>query len=62
MQIPYRKKLTNNLGNYESITLEIGAEDEVNYGIETWEDAFKRLREMVNSNLKNEFIRLEGKK
>ncbi len=62
MQITYKKRLTKNLGNYESIAVEIGIEDEVNYETgETVEECYVRLRETVNFKLKKEFSKIGGK-
>lgn len=62
MQITYKKRLTKNLGNYESIAVEIGIEDEVNYETgETFEEGYVRIRELVNFKLKKEFSKLGGK-
>lgn len=62
MQITYKKRLTKNLGNYESIAVEIGIEDDVNYEIgETFDEGYIRIRELVNFKLKKEFSKLGGK-
>ena len=62
MQITYKKRLTKNLGNYESLAVEVGIEDEVNYETgETFEECYIRLRETVNLKLKKEFSKIEGK-
>ena len=61
MQVTYKKRLTKNLGNYESIAVEIGVEDEVNYETgETFEEGYVRIRELVNSKLKKEFEKVGG--
>lgn len=62
MQISYKKKITKNLGNYESVSVEIGIEDDVDYEVDTtFEDVYLRIRELVNSKLKKEILKLEGK-
>jgi hypothetical protein len=61
MQISYKKKITKNLGNYESVSVEIGIEDDVDYEVDTtFEDVYMRIRELVNSKLKKEMLKLEG--
>ena len=60
MQISYKKKITKNLGNYESIALEIGIDDVVDHEVETWEEAFIRVRGMVNAKLKVELLKVGG--
>ena len=61
MQITYKKRLTKNLGNYESIAVEIGIDDEVNYEDgETFDEGFVRIRELVNVKLKKEFEKVGG--
>ena len=60
MQISYKKKITKNLGNYESVSVEIGIEDDVDYEVDTtFEDVYLRIRELVNSKLKKEILKLE---
>lgn len=54
MQISYKKRIVKNMGNYESISVEIGMEDEVNFEVDTYETAYGRLRETVNHKLKKE--------
>jgi hypothetical protein len=62
MQISYKKKITKNLGNYESVSVEIGIEDDVDYEVDTtFEDVYLRIRELVNSKLKKEILKLERK-
>lgn len=54
MKIFYRKRETKNLGNYENITVEIGAEDDVNFEVETSEDCYVRLKRFIDEKLKKE--------
>jgi hypothetical protein len=54
MKIFYRKRETKNLGNYENVSVEIGAEDEVNFEIETSEDCYIRLKRFIDEKLKTE--------
>jgi hypothetical protein len=62
MQITYKKRITKNLGNYESIAVEMGIEDDVNYDVgETFEEAYVRIRELVNFKLKKELSKVGGK-
>ena len=62
MQISYKKKITKNLGNYESVSVEIGIEGDVDYEVDTtFEDVYLRIRELVNSKLKKEILKLERK-
>lgn len=62
MQITYKKKITKNLGNYESIAIEVGIEDNVNYEAgETFDEGYVRIRELVNFKLKKEFSKIEVK-
>lgn len=62
MQVTYKKRLTKNLGNYESIAVEIGIEDDVNYEVgETFDEGYVRIRELVNFKLKKEFSKIVGK-
>ena len=61
MQITYSKRHTKNLGDYENLTIEIGIEDNVKYDEgETFEEAYVRIRELVNSKLKKEFEKVGG--
>lgn len=62
MQVTYKKRITKNLGNYESIAVEMGIEDDVNYDAgETFEEAYVRIRELVNFKLKKELSKVGGK-
>lgn len=62
MQVTYKKRITKNLGNYESIAVEIGIEDDVNYESgETFEEAYVRIRELVNFKLKKELSKVGAK-
>lgn len=61
MRIKYSKKETKNLGNYENVTIEISAEDDVDLSKENEEKCFLRLKEFVVSRLDKEFkIDIEG--
>jgi len=62
MQITYKKRLVKNLGNYESYALEIGIGEEVDSDKETYDEAYERVRKIVNNNLKSEFDRINFKK
>ena len=62
MQITYSKRHTKNLVNYQNMSIEIGIEDNVKYDEgETFEEAYIRIRELVNFKLKKEFLKIEGK-
>lgn len=62
MRITYKKRITKNLGNYESLALEIGIDDEVNYeNGETFEEAYVRIRELVNFKLKKDLSKIGAK-
>jgi hypothetical protein len=62
VQVTYKKRITKNLGNYESIAVEMGIEDDVNYDAgETFEEAYVRIRELVNFKLKKELSKVGGK-
>ena len=62
MQVTYNKRHTKNLGNYENMSIEIGIEDNVKYDEgETFEEAYVRIRELVNFKLKKEFSKIGGK-
>lgn len=61
MQIKYSKKHTKNLGNYQSLTVEIGIEEEVHYEAgDTFESVYSMIRELVNVKLKKEFEKVGG--
>lgn len=54
MLISYSKRETRNLGNYESISVEIRIEDEANLEIETSQQCLMRLKTFVTKNLNHE--------
>lgn len=54
MLVSYSKRETKNLGNYESISVEIKIEDEMDPATETSEQCLMRLKTFVNNSLKNE--------
>ena len=59
MQVTYKKRYVKNIGNYESLAVEIGIEDEVNYETgDKFEECYIRLRETVNLKLKKEFSKI----
>jgi len=60
MRVSYKKRILKNTGNYESLCLEIGAEDDLDIG-EHFEDARLRLRTLVNGALKEELIKIGSK-
>lgn len=62
MNVSYKKRLVKNLGNYETVTIEIGADEVVDYEIENSQKTYDRVREFVNMRLKEEFIKLSNKK
>jgi serine/threonine protein kinase len=55
MKISYSKKEIKNLGNYENVTIEMSAEYNVNFDIETKDDAFYMISNFVNTKLKEQF-------
>lgn len=62
MNVSYKKRIVKNLGNYETVTIEIGADEVVDYEIESSQKTYDRVREFVNMRLKEEFIKLSNKK
>lgn len=54
MLISYSKKETKNLGNYESVSVEIKIEDEVNSETETPQECLIRLKAFVSTNINQE--------
>lgn len=54
MNITYRKKLVINLGNYQSVSHELGIEDKVNFETENESEAYERIKAFVNTKLKEE--------
>ena len=60
MNIKYSKKLVKNLGNYESMTIEIAIEKEIDFESgETFESCYLEVRDSVNDKLKSEFSKLK---
>lgn len=57
--VSYRARFTRNMGNYESLQLEIGVEDEPR-GDEKFAEAFNRVKDFVESRLLNEISELEN--
>ena len=62
MNVSYRKRIVKNLGNYETVTIEIGADEVVDHEIESSQKTYDRVREFVNMKLKEEFMKLSNKK
>lgn len=62
MNVSYKKRIVKNLGNYETVTIEIGADEVVDHEIESSQKTYDRVREFVNMRLKEEFIKLSNKK
>lgn len=62
MNVSYKKRIVKNLGNYETVTIEIGADEVVDYEIESSQKTYDRVREFVNMRLKEEFMKLSNKK
>lgn len=62
MNVSYKKRIVKNLGNYETVTIEIGADEVVNHEIESSQKTYDRVREFVNMRLKEEFMKLSNKK
>lgn len=59
MQISYSKKITRNLGNYESLALEIGIVDILDN--ESYDEGMLRIRNLVNNKLKEELNKIGSK-
>lgn len=55
MKISYTKKETKNLGNYENVSIEISIEDEIDFNLETQEEAFNRISSYVTKKLDEQF-------
>ena len=55
MKIAYTKKETKNLGNYENVSVEITVEDDIDFSIETQEEAFDRISNFVKLKLEQQF-------
>lgn len=62
MNVSYKKRIVKNLGNYETVTIEIGADEVVDHEIESSQKTYDRVREFVNMRLKEEFMKLSNKK
>ena len=57
--VAYRARFTRNMGNFESLQLEIGVEDEPR-GDEKFSEAFNRVKDFVESRLLDEVESLEA--
>lgn len=57
--VSYRARFTRNMGNFESLQLEIGVEDEPR-GDEKFSEAFNRVKDFVESRLLDEVEQLEN--
>lgn len=57
--VSYRARFTRNMGNFESLQLEIGVEDEPR-GDEKFSEAFNRVKDFVESRLLDEVESLEN--
>lgn len=57
--VSYRARFTRNMGNFESLQLEIGVEDEPR-GDEKFSEAFNRVKDFVESRLLDEVESLEA--
>jgi hypothetical protein len=55
MKISYSRKETKNLGNYESLSVEISMEDYISPEDLTAEEGFNRIRSFVLDKFKDEF-------
>lgn len=62
MNVSYKKRIVKNLGNYETVTIEIGVDEKVDHEIESSQKTYDRVREFVNMRLKEEFMKLSNKK
>ena len=62
MNVSYKKRIVKNLGNYETVTIEIGADEVVDHEVESSQKTYDRVREFVNMRLKEEFMKLSNKK
>lgn len=56
--VSYRARFTRNMGNFESLQLEIGVEDEPR-GDEKVSEAYNRVKDFVESKLLGEVEELE---
>ena len=57
--VSYRARFTRNMGNFESLQLEIGVEDEPR-GDEKFTEAYNRVKDFVESRLLTEIEQLES--
>lgn len=57
--VSYRARFTRNMGNFESLQLEIGVEDEPR-GDEKFAEAYNRVKDFVESRLLDEIETLEA--
>lgn len=57
--VSYRARFTRNMGNFESLQLEIGVEDQPR-GDEKFSEAFNRVKDFVESRLLDEIEQLEA--
>lgn len=57
--VSYRARFTRNMGNFESLQLEIGVEDEPR-GEEKFAEAYDRVKDFVESRLLTEVEALES--
>lgn len=57
--VSYRVRFTRNMGNFESLQLEIGVEDEPR-GEEKFSEAYNRVKDFVESRLLDEVEQLEN--
>lgn len=55
MRIAYTKKETKNLGNYENVSVEITVEDNVDFSVETRDEAYERISNFVKLKLVEQF-------
>lgn len=56
--VSYKARFTRNMGNFESLQLEIGVEDEPR-GDEKFAEAYNRVKDFVESRLLSEVEQLE---
>jgi hypothetical protein len=57
--VSYRARFTRNMGNFESLQLEIGVEDEPRED-EKFSEAFNRVKAFVSERLLDEIAELEA--
>ena len=56
--VSYRARFTRNMGNFESLQIEIGVEDEPR-GEEKFAEAYNRVKDFVETRLLDEVEQLE---